>query len=720
MSTVLTDYALSRSSWVPKLILPLDDGSGTSAADKSASPVNGTYVGSPNIGDPTQAYGCPYGTTAMLLSEGESKFCRAPTAGKLSHLVDGTVSYTIMGTFKGSGTNPNPFNYPVAIGFANNFGTYDNMMQICLNGKADGNPNGNFACFRWYTVANGSIASEINHGGGVFTDGKTHTWAAVYSTAAGGTMTIYVDAVAGSTVTGANAKAPALQAYFGIGTMVANNGTTLDRTTATGFFSDIQYFETALTAAQIAGWHSRAVNGECTTYNGRRRKMFVHGIAVSYMMAGGSEEHAKIVDETVLPAIPLELQYNNSLTNNGTGYRNHIEDDAIAMANTIADAIGTRYTANKPSIIEVYGSLFQTLKLNATLYHGYPTAPTRASLLAGAKAGRWQCAGEKSRLDILLPLIRARLDANWDGCNPTAIYHDIEYAPVVDVCYGQSGLDPEGNPSAQYLQWKDDYENLWADMVADAGLSAQMAAKRAIGVDTNNRAMDAVVRDVTAATFHYLYDPYFPSVPHFNYFWPKFAPDYYIETLNGAANCANCTGIDVGSWLWNRDGSAGLDDAKATMAIRGPYEHIPMLEHNYPDGSWTDRFTRNSAFLNWFNQDANINDLTIYLAQGSNGADTDLTNLATPIAALMPRNLLNPRIIAMDIDLFGGNLIITVDKPGLTPNPGHFTWCATVGNTDLTDPGFPYTLVVGPLDPYVIDGPRTVATSVTFDGGGVA
>ena len=246
MSTY-TDYLISTVGLATKSLFPFADAFGTAASNLGTLATAGLYVASPTL----SGTGDEYGSTAKCMAtNGTTQLCRIPTAA-MPHLTDGTVSNSIVFWWKWDGTGDpygSPFGSPYGIGFAQDFSGYDNFFSIQLNAQASGFASGNYAAVRYYTAANGNTGAEMQHNGSIF-DGAWHMFCATYSTAAGGTLTLFIDGVPGTSVTGVDAKHPSIRPYFGVGAQIANNGTTLD-TKIAGSWQHFSYHEVALTATQ--------------------------------------------------------------------------------------------------------------------------------------------------------------------------------------------------------------------------------------------------------------------------------------------------------------------------------------------------------------------------------------------------------------------------------------------------------------------------------------
>lgn len=648
--TVLADYALLRTSLVPKVLLTLGDGSGTTAVDLSASPSNGTYVGSPDLTNETPAYGNPDGTTGMELTQGGSAICRVPVSPNLTHICDGSVSHTTLIVFRSTdAVNPNPFNYPIALGFANDFGTYDHMVQMCLNGKADGNPNGGFACYRWYTAANGSIACEFNHGGSIF-DGEVHTAAFVYSTAAGGTLKIYIDGVAGGTVTGVDAKKPTARTYFGIGTMVANNGSTLDRNTANVTFSDFQFFETELTASQIAGWHRRAINGEVSRLNTKRRVPALHAIDSSYGYAGGSAENAVITSGTLLATPVLSLHANDNSANDPT-YGLTFNTNAATMGTNVANALIAAYDAGKPCILSFNKLLCQSCTMNA-VSQGFSSQPTPTSLLTGLKARKFITTDEAARIAPWAVAYLARLSVTSNSAlRFTAGWSNTEELPLADLAYNQ----PPGT-------YRDDLIAFRTAALADATIAARITGLIADGAPDDESALDYLIHEAAIAAARELLDTTLGSIPLAFYFMGKNAVTLYqFRNSDGTPNNAGLAvaSLEIGSWAYQNNPTAGetallIED----LSLKGDVPTIPLLDIRYA-GDAGDK-AELEARLNAC-RDRGINDVVIFGNQMADGAGTDLTNASAILAAAQGARMSIPVLQEASRQFFGGAIGLRYD-----------------------------------------------------------
>lgn len=640
MSTVLTDYALSRTSWAPKLILPLNDGSGTTAADAATSPVNGTYLNSPTLTNATPAYGNESDVTAMTTTQAGTAFARVPTAGKLSHLVDGTVSYTILGVIQTDAANPNPFNFPVQLGFQSNAGSHDNWFSIILNSKADLTPHGQWASFMWYTVANGATGSQILHSGSVF-DGNRHTFAAVYSTAAGGTLKFYLDGVLGSVATGVNSKAPALQTYLGIGASVNSDGTTIDRAPAQGTFSDIQYFETELTLAQIQGWHSRALNGDNRLYDGTRRFMAIHVIDGDYTYTGGLNESAVVTGGTILASPVINASSVGSIADSPDyGYilsGSSGTPDPVQMGTNIAAAVVAAVDLNKPCVIACNCLMRQALNTNAIAL-GYDTEPSTTDLFNLIKSGTHSASAiaAKARINLMMPTLVAGLG----DVLPTAIYSNDEDLPVYDVCFNTPGA------LGVALQ------AMYASLLADTTMQARIADVRAEGADTDNHALDALIAAACYAESLWMLDA-LPTVPLAYYFRGRVTVPRYAFRYNGGSVAAvGVTEATLGCWAYQNNAlDAETIDLLEDLAAQGQVVQTPVLDVRVNNGDAAYR-TRLESRLNAC-RDRGLNDVLFYVEQGTGNADTDLTYVSSILAAAQVARMSVPVLQSASVSIWG-------------------------------------------------------------------
>ena len=208
MSTY-TDYLLNTSALNTVALYTFGEGSGTTATDLAPSPANGSYGGSPTLSGSGNDYGQ---TTKSMLSVAGTSYASIPTTKFGTGVLAGNWSMVTWMKYEGTDLGVGEPTYGIegiGSGGANTFSMFL---------RSDGGlSTTNFLTFYMTNGAGTEKHATSAPLSALLYDQAWHMVVVTHSTAAGGTLTVYVDGTAGTPVTNVDGSLPSsLAGTYGI------------------------------------------------------------------------------------------------------------------------------------------------------------------------------------------------------------------------------------------------------------------------------------------------------------------------------------------------------------------------------------------------------------------------------------------------------------------------------------------------------------------------